>query len=48
LKVLQTGNDNGAFDALPAFLARLLAVADSLGIPLTAGKEPQSDETDEG
>jgi flotillin len=48
LKVLQTGNGNGAFDALPAFLARLLAVADSLGIPLTAGKEQQHDETGEG
>ncbi|MBA3531854.1 MAG: hypothetical protein H0T73_08045 [Ardenticatenales bacterium] len=35
LRVLQTGNGDGAFDALPTFLAKLLAVADSMGIPLT-------------
>src|SRR5262249_51618097 len=34
LKILQTGNGDGAFDALPAFLARMLAVAESMGISL--------------
>lgn len=34
LRVLQTGADNGAFDALPAFLAKMLAVAESLGVRL--------------
>ena len=34
LKVLQTGGEEGAFDALTAFLAKVLSVADSLGISL--------------
>ncbi|NJM09294.1 hypothetical protein HC891_28425, partial [Candidatus Gracilibacteria bacterium] len=34
LKVLQSGNGDGAFDALPAFLARVLAVAESMGVRL--------------
>jgi len=35
LKVLQTGDGNAAADALAGFLARLLAVAENLGVPLT-------------
>lgn len=35
LKVLQTGDGNAAADALAGFLARMLAVAESLGVPLT-------------
>ncbi|HYF64475.1 MAG TPA: SPFH domain-containing protein [Herpetosiphonaceae bacterium] len=34
LKVLQTGNGDGAFDPLAQFLARMVALADSLGLPL--------------
>ena len=34
LKVLQTGSGDGAFDALAAFLAKLAAVAESVGITL--------------
>ena len=34
LKVLQLSNGDGAFDALPAFLAKMLAIADSMGIRL--------------
>jgi hypothetical protein len=34
LKVLQTGDGNAAADALANFLARMLAMAESLGIPL--------------
>ncbi|MFN8457215.1 MAG: hypothetical protein U0401_21580, partial [Anaerolineae bacterium] len=41
LKVLQTGSGEGAFEALPAFIARVLAVAESLGLPLTPPKPPQ-------
>jgi flotillin len=37
LKVLQTGNGDGAFDALPAFLARMLAVGEGLGVRLNGG-----------
>lgn len=43
LKVLQTGNGDGAFDALSTFLARILAVADSLGIQLPGGKDQRND-----
>jgi len=32
LRVLQTGNNNTAFDSLSAFLAQMMALADSLGI----------------
>ncbi len=35
LKVLQTGDGNAAADVLTAFLARMLAVAESLGLPIT-------------
>jgi hypothetical protein len=38
LKVLQTGNSDGAFDTLSTFLAKVLALADSLGIPLNTHK----------
>lgn len=49
LKVLQTGSGDGAFDALSAFLARILAVADSLGIQLPSGKGERNGEAgDEG
>jgi flotillin len=34
LKVLQTGGGDGAFDPLAQFLARMVALADSLGLPL--------------
>lgn len=44
LKVLQTGSSDGAFDALSAFLVRILAVADSLGIQLPAGSHPKGSE----
>lgn len=42
LKVLQTGNGDGAFDAGSIFLARVLAVADSLGIRFPAGKDQRN------
>ncbi len=35
LKVLHLGNGDGAFDALPAFLAKMLAIAESMGVRLT-------------
>ncbi|MBN1579199.1 MAG: hypothetical protein JXA89_00745 [Anaerolineae bacterium] len=41
LQVLQTGDAAGAFDALPTFLAKILAIADSMGISL--GKSPDAD-----
>jgi len=34
LKVLQTGGGDGAFDPLAQFLARMVALAESLGLPL--------------
>lgn len=34
LKILQTGDGHAAADSLAAFLAKMLAIADSLGIPL--------------
>jgi len=34
LKVLQTGGGDGAYDGLAQFLARIIALADSLGISL--------------
>jgi regulator of protease activity HflC (stomatin/prohibitin superfamily) len=39
LKVLQTGNSDGAFDALTAFLAKMLAVAESVGLTLPKKQE---------
>ena len=39
LKVLQTGDADGAFDALAAFIAKTLSLAESLGISLPKGKE---------
>ena len=39
LKVLQTGDADGAFDALAAFIAKTLRLAESLGISLPKGKE---------
>ncbi|MCK6625084.1 MAG: hypothetical protein L6R45_07890 [Anaerolineae bacterium] len=47
LKVLQTGNGDGAFDALSAFLARILAMADSLGIQLPSRKDERNDRAGE-
>ena len=35
LKVLHMGDGDSAFDALPAFLTKMLAIADSMGIRLT-------------
>ena len=40
LRVLQTGGDEGAFDALSTFLAKILSIAQSMGIALG----PASDE----
>lgn len=34
LRVLQTGNNNSAFDSLSAFLAQMMTLADSLGISI--------------
>jgi regulator of protease activity HflC (stomatin/prohibitin superfamily) len=44
LKVLQTGPDAGGFDALSNFVARLMALAQSVGVQLpgTAGDETSS------
>jgi regulator of protease activity HflC (stomatin/prohibitin superfamily) len=39
LKVLNMGNGDGAFDALPAFLAKMLAIADGMGVRLTDKRE---------
>jgi hypothetical protein len=41
LKVLQTGNGDGAFDGLAAFVTRMLALADTLGIQLPS-RAPES------
>jgi hypothetical protein len=40
--VLQTGGDEGAFDALSTFLVKVLSIAKSMGIPLapTADQGP--------
>jgi regulator of protease activity HflC (stomatin/prohibitin superfamily) len=38
LKVLQTGDGDPSLDALASFLAKALAMAESLGLPLKAGK----------
>jgi hypothetical protein len=38
LKVLHMGDGDGAFDALPTFLAKMLAIADSMGIRLTTDR----------
>jgi flotillin len=42
LKMLQTGNADGTFDVFSSFLAKMLAVAESLGIPLTTGKDQET------
>ncbi|HJZ48504.1 MAG TPA: SPFH domain-containing protein [Roseiflexaceae bacterium] len=42
LKVLHMGDGDGAFDALPAFLAKMLAIADSMGIRLVADKQEET------
>src|SRR5262249_13210879 len=42
LKVLHMGDGDGAFDALPAFLAQMLAIADSMGIRLVADKQEET------
>ncbi|NJN67342.1 MAG: hypothetical protein HC884_11840 [Chloroflexaceae bacterium] len=39
LRVVQTGAGDGAFDALPQFLARILAVAESMGITMGASRK---------
>ena len=41
LKVLHMGDGDGAFDALPTFLAKMLAIADSMGIRLAADKHEE-------
>jgi flotillin len=41
LKVLHMGNGDGAFDALPTFLAKMLAIADSMGIRLATDKHEE-------
>jgi uncharacterized membrane protein YqiK len=42
LKVLQTGGGDGAYDGLAQFLARIITLADSLGISLgSRTKDPQ-------
>ncbi|HEX9925576.1 MAG TPA: SPFH domain-containing protein [Anaerolineae bacterium] len=47
LKVLQTGSGDAGFDALSTFLARILALAESLGIPLGHnGPRPASSNQD--
>ena len=38
LKVLHMGAGDGAFDALPTFLAKMLAIADSMGIRLATDR----------
>ena len=43
LKVLHMGDGDGAFDALPKFLAKMLAIADSMGIRMaTDGRSEAS------
>jgi hypothetical protein len=42
LKVLHMGAGDGAFDALPAFLAKMLAIADSMGIRLAADRREEA------
>jgi flotillin len=44
LKVLQTGNGEGAFDALPAFLARVLAVGEGLGVRIGGAQNRENGE----
>jgi hypothetical protein len=44
LKVLQTGGADGAFDALPQFLAKMLAVAEHMGISLRGTNGQRSGE----
>ncbi|MEM7349084.1 MAG: hypothetical protein AAF485_33055, partial [Chloroflexota bacterium] len=39
LKILQTGDGDAAFDAFAGFIAKTVAMADNLGIPLRLGKE---------
>ena len=38
LRVLQTGDSDAAFDALASFIAKIVALAESLGIPLKLDK----------
>ena len=42
LRVLQTGNADGAFDAFSTFLAKVLSIAESLGIPLTSNQDRET------
>ena len=42
LKVLQTGTGDGAFDALALFLAKMVALGETLGIQIRANKEQSS------
>jgi flotillin len=42
LKVLHMGDGDGAFDALPTFLAKMLAIADSMGIQLATDRREEA------
>lgn len=42
LKVLQTGQDGAAFDALATFMSHMLALGESLGIPLVRNEAKSS------
>ena len=44
LKVLQLGQGDGAFDALPLFLAKLLAIAESMGVRLAPGRRDEREQ----
>jgi flotillin len=42
LQVLQSGSGDGAFDTLALFLAKLVALGETLGIHINANKEPDA------
>lgn len=46
LKILQTGDSNMNFDAFSAFMAKMLAVAEHLGIPLKLNQTVSKNSTD--
>ncbi len=39
LRVLQTGNGDATLDTLASFVAKMLALAESLGIPLQSDRD---------
>jgi len=43
LKILQTGQGDGTFEALGFFVAKMLALAESLGLSLPAAKNSKPD-----